>query len=65
LLNVKNIYLKGRKCEINNGESTLLWTDNWGKEGPLCVRFPVLYDLCMSKDIKVRDFRIDIEEVVA
>jgi hypothetical protein len=28
LLKVKNIYLKGRKCEINNGESTLLWTDS-------------------------------------
>jgi hypothetical protein len=55
LLKVKHLYLKGRICEIQNGETVLFWLDSW-KDGPLCARYPILFELCDEKEITVKKF---------
>jgi hypothetical protein len=50
LLKVKALYLKGRENVVKNGRGTLIWTDRW-RESPLCLQFPVLFELCMEKTV--------------
>ena len=59
LLKVKNIYLRGRSIRTKNGKNTIFWTDTWFDDKPLCLSYPVLYDLCTNKNITVFDFLRD------
>ena len=56
LLKIKDIYLRGRRLQTKNGKNTILWSNSWLNNKPLCVTYPVLYDLCSEKDITVFDF---------
>jgi len=56
LLKIKDIYLRGRRLQTKNGKNTILWSDSWLNNKPLCVTYHVLYDLCSEKDITVFDF---------
>lgn len=57
LLKVRHIYLRGRKIKPNRGEKTLFWTDSWSNEGPLCMQYSVLFELCNDKNITIQKFR--------
>jgi len=56
LLKIRPVYLKGRSTKVRNGKSTLFWEEPWLKSKPLCVLYPVLYDLCTDKGISVHQF---------
>ena len=56
LLKIKHIYLRGRTFSVKNGRKTSLWTDTWISDKPLCILYPVLFDLCVNKNISVFNF---------
>lgn len=56
LLNVKHIYLRGRRIHSNNGAKTLFWADPWLKGRPLCTEYSTLYELCEEKIISLSEF---------
>jgi hypothetical protein len=49
LLKVRHIYLKGRELVVKNGKLTSFWLDPWLEEKPLCLIYPILYELCTNK----------------
>jgi hypothetical protein len=53
LLKVRHIYLKGRELVVKNGKLTSFWLDPWLEEKPLCMIYPILYDLCTNKKCSV------------
>jgi hypothetical protein len=46
LMKVRCIYLKGRDYKVNHGKNVSFWMDNWMGDKPLCVSYPILFDLC-------------------
>jgi hypothetical protein len=56
MINDSHIYLRGRKVETRNGKMYLFWLDPWQCEEPLCLKFPVLFDLCENKNMSVYQF---------
>jgi hypothetical protein len=34
----------------------LFWLDSWSKDGPLCTKQPILFELCDEKEITVKKF---------
>lgn len=58
LLQVKQIYMRGRSINTKNGNWTLFWKDTWISQRPLCVLYPVLFDLCEEKNITVYQFLV-------
>jgi hypothetical protein len=55
LMKVRCIYLRGREYKINSGRSVSFWLDPWMGEKPLCVIYPVLYDLSLDQKKSVSD----------
>jgi hypothetical protein len=53
LMKIRHLYLKGREYKINNGKSISFWLDVWLDDQPLCISYPVLYDLCVDKKCSV------------
>lgn len=53
LLKVKHIYLQGRGVVTNDGSMTRFWLDPWVYDEPLAKHAPVLFALCINKDISV------------
>jgi hypothetical protein len=53
LLKIRHIYLKGRKFRVNNGKKVSFWVDTWLEGKPLCVSYPILYDMCVDKNCSV------------
>jgi hypothetical protein len=51
--------LKGRKFKVNNGKKVSFWVDAWLEEKPLCVIYPILYDLCAGKNYSMWRVRND------
>jgi hypothetical protein len=49
MLQVKHIYLKGRRMKVGNGRSTSFWGDAWCDQLPLVERFPDIYNMRMNK----------------
>jgi hypothetical protein len=62
LLKVRHIYLKGRELVVKNGKLTSFWLDPWLEEKPLCMIYPILYDLCTNKNCSV--FQVGQQEWV-
>ena len=56
LLKVRHIYMANRGVKVNNGKTTLFWEDLWLKDKPLCLLYPVIYDLCSDKHISIHYF---------
>jgi hypothetical protein len=55
LLSMKDTYMAGRKVGVGNGDICRLWKDHFIGTSPLCEQFPVLFDLCQSQDISLKD----------
>jgi hypothetical protein len=53
LMKVKYIYIKGRSYKLNNGGNVSFWKDSWIGDKPLCVSYPVLFDLCTNQNCSV------------
>jgi hypothetical protein len=53
LIKIRYIYLRGRIYRINNGTSVSFWLDQWLGDKPLCVSYPILYDLCLNQKASV------------
>jgi hypothetical protein len=49
LLKTRQVYLKGREYILNNGKLISFWLDVWMGKDPLCVTYPILYDLYLEK----------------
>jgi hypothetical protein len=47
MLQVKQIYLKGRRMKVGNGRDTSFWCDAWCDQIPLKDRFPEIFDICI------------------
>jgi hypothetical protein len=55
LMKVRHIYLRGRGYKVNNGKSVSFWQDVWLEEKPLCIIYPVLFDLCLHRNCSVAE----------
>jgi hypothetical protein len=55
LMKVRHIYPRGRGYEVNNGKSVRFWQDVWLEEKPLCIIYPVLFELCLKSNCSVAD----------
>jgi hypothetical protein len=55
LMKIRHIYLKGRSFKVANGKLISFWLDTWMGEKPLCMIYPVLYELAIHKDASVFD----------
>ena len=55
-MKVKDVYMSGRKVNINKGDLARVWHDPWVDNGILRERFPVLYDICQDQDCTVASF---------
>jgi hypothetical protein len=73
LMKVRCIYLKGRGFKLNNGKHISFWKDTWLGDNPLCITYPILYDLCLDQDCSVSevahkgwviDFRVRLHGIV-
>ena len=53
LLNVKEIYTRGRIIKIENGRKTRFWEDSWLFDRPLCYLIPEPYILGEQKKVSV------------
>jgi hypothetical protein len=55
MLQVKHIYLKGRRMKVGNDRKTSFWCDAWCDQIPLKDRFPEIFDICIEQDVTVAD----------
>jgi hypothetical protein len=51
LLKISHIYLQGREFKLNNGKMVSFWLDSWMDNKPICIIYPVVYDLCTDKKV--------------
>jgi hypothetical protein len=51
LLKIRHIYLKGRTYKMNNGKNVSVWLD----DTPLCLCYPMLYDLSLNQGVSVHE----------
>ena len=56
IMKVKDVYMAGRKVNINKGDLARVWHDPWVDNGILRERFPVLYDICQDQDYTIASF---------
>lgn len=57
LLEIKEVYLLGRKKCTKDGCHTRFWKDSQVYQQPLCLVAPDLFELCECKDITVKNAR--------
>jgi hypothetical protein len=53
LLSLREVFFKHCKVVVGNGYKTSFWKNSWIGDGPLAVKFPVLFDLALDKDVSV------------
>jgi hypothetical protein len=53
LLSLRDVFFKYCKVVVGNGCKTSFWKNSWIGDCPLAVKFPVLFDLALDKDISV------------
>jgi hypothetical protein len=58
MMKIRHIYLKGREYHIRNDRSSSFRMDTWLGGKPLCVQYPVLFDLCVEKNCPVQNVAI-------
>ena len=56
IMKVKDVYIAGRKVNINKGDLARVWHDPWVDNGILREHFPVLYDICQDQDCTIASF---------
>jgi hypothetical protein len=54
-LKIKDIYLRGRKMVVGNGESVDFWHDSWCGNTSLVEQFPFLYEFFNQLTITIRE----------
>jgi hypothetical protein len=54
-MKVRWVYLRGRGFKLNNGRYISFWKDVWLDYTPLCLRYPILYDLCLDQNCSVSE----------
>jgi hypothetical protein len=54
-MKVRHIYLSGRGYKLNNGKLISFWKDTWIGNGPMCLAYPILYELCTNQNCYVFD----------
>jgi hypothetical protein len=59
LLKITNVYLKGRKNNVKNGQKTLFWKDTWLYDQPLNLLCPDLFNMCEQQNILVSQFMVN------
>jgi hypothetical protein len=42
---IKHMFNLGAVYRVNNGNLTCFWTDTWIDRGPLCEKYPGLFDI--------------------
>jgi hypothetical protein len=52
LLSLRDVFFKYYKV-VGNGCKTSFWKNSWIGDCPFAVKFPVLFDLALDKDISV------------
>jgi hypothetical protein len=50
---INHFFKLGAKYKVENGERVCFWTDRWLGDAPLAIRFPRLFDICVTKNISV------------
>jgi hypothetical protein len=50
MLQVRDIYLCGRRMKVGSETLTSFWGDSWCSISPLKDMFPVLFDIAMNKE---------------
>jgi hypothetical protein len=55
MLQVKHIYLKGRRMQVGNGRNTSFRGDPWCDQYPLKDRFPDIHDICIEQIVTVAE----------
>ena len=53
LLSFREVFFKYCKVVVGNGCKTSFWKNSWIGDGPLAVKFPVLFDLALDKNVAV------------
>jgi hypothetical protein len=53
LMKVRFIYLMGREYKLKNGKRVSFWKDAWLDNNPLCVSYPILFDICVNHNCLV------------
>jgi hypothetical protein len=53
LMKVRFIYLRGREYKLNNGKRVSFWKYAWLDNNPLCVSYPILFDICVNQNCSV------------
>jgi hypothetical protein len=53
MLQVKHIYLSGRRMQVCDGRNTYFWGDAWCDQCPLKDRFPDIYEICVEQSVIV------------
>jgi hypothetical protein len=54
-MKVRWVYLRGRGFKLNNGRYISFWKDVWLDDTPLCLCYPILYDLCLDQNCSVSE----------
>lgn len=55
MLQVRDIYLCGRRMKVGSGALTSFWGDSWCSISPLKDMFPVLFDICNDQSVTVAE----------
>jgi hypothetical protein len=50
LLKIRPVYLKRRTFKVRDGKMVSFWMDSWLEDKPLCVLYPILFDLCLNHE---------------
>jgi hypothetical protein len=57
LLKIRPVYLKGRTFKVRDGKMVSFWMDSWLEDKPLCVLYPILFDLCRNPKSSVSEMK--------
>ena len=55
MMQVRDVYLCGRRMAVGNGCRTSFWKDAWCGHTPLMDKFPDIYNICNEQTISVAD----------
>jgi hypothetical protein len=55
IMQVRNLYLCGRRMQVGNGRLTRFWCDAWCGHSPLKDKFPEIYNISREQEITVAD----------
>jgi hypothetical protein len=55
LMKIRPIYLARRGYEVNDGKLISFWQDPWLDKEPICIMYPILFDLAVNPCCLVHD----------